>query len=108
MHALRRSALVLLCASLIGVAGLESQELPQAGDRVPAPVFTDPQRVAKLESAFPEIDRLFKAFAERSRVPGIAYGILIDGRLAHSGAAATATPGRKRRWMPTRCSASRR
>ncbi len=87
MHGLRRSALVLLCAGLIGVAGLESQELPRAGDRVPAPVFTDPQRVAKLRSAFPEIDRLFKAFAERSRVPGIAYGILIDGRLAHSGAA---------------------
>jgi CubicO group peptidase (beta-lactamase class C family) len=40
----------------------------------------------KLESAFPEIDRLFRAFAERSRVPGIAYGIVIDGRLAHSGA----------------------
>ena len=82
-----RSALVVLCAGFIGVAGLESQELPRAGDRVPAPVFTDPQRVAKLRSAFPEIDRLFKAFAERSRVPGIAYGILIDGHLAHSGAA---------------------
>ena len=49
-------------------------------------MFTDPQRIAKLESAFPEIDRLFRAFAERSRVPGIAYGIVIDGRLVHSGA----------------------
>jgi len=87
MHGSRRSALVVLCAGLIGVAGLASQELPRAADRVPAPVFTDPQRVAKLVSAFPEIDRLFKAFAERSRVPGIAYGILIDGRLAHAGAA---------------------
>ncbi|MFO7695251.1 MAG: serine hydrolase domain-containing protein [Vicinamibacterales bacterium] len=50
-------------------------------------MFTDPQRASKLESAFPEIDRLFRAFAGRSRVPGIAYGILIDGRLAHAGAA---------------------
>ena len=87
MSGLRRSALVLLCAALGGASGLSSQSLPPAADRVPPPVFTDPQRVAKLESAFPEIDRLFRAFAERSRVPGIAYGIVIDGRLAHSGAA---------------------
>ena len=86
MHGVARSALVALCAGLIGVAGLESQELLRARDRVPAPVFADSQRVAKLVSAFPEIDRLFKEFAERSRVPGIAYGILIDGRLAHAGA----------------------
>jgi CubicO group peptidase (beta-lactamase class C family) len=53
---------------------------------MPPPVFTDPQRVARLETAFPEIDRQFRAFAERARVPGIAYGVIIDGRLAHSGA----------------------
>ena len=71
----------------LGAAGLKSQSAPPAADRVPPPAFMDPQRVEKLESAFPEIDRLFRAFAERSHVPGIAYGIVIDGRLAHSGAA---------------------
>ena len=86
MNRLGRSAFGILSSGLIAVAGLGSQELPRSADRVPPPVFTDPQRVAKLESAFPEIDRLFKAFGERSRVPGIAYGIVIDGRLAHSGA----------------------
>jgi CubicO group peptidase (beta-lactamase class C family) len=85
MHSLRRAALLPLIASLISGAGISSQSLRPA-DRVPPPVFTDPQRVAKLESAFPEIDRLFRAFAERSRVPGIAYGVIIDGRLAHAGA----------------------
>jgi CubicO group peptidase (beta-lactamase class C family) len=87
MSGLARLALVTLCAGLTGVAGIGSQELPRSSDRVPPPVFTDPRRVEKLESAFPEIDRLFRAFAERSRVPGIAYGIIVDGRLAHSGAA---------------------
>ena len=86
MSGLRRSVIVLLCAGVLGVDGLSSQSLPPAADRVPPPLFTDPQRGAKLESAFPEIDRLFRAFAERGRVPGIAYGIVIDGRLAHSGA----------------------
>ncbi|HEU4584290.1 MAG TPA: serine hydrolase domain-containing protein [Gemmatimonadaceae bacterium] len=48
---------------------------------------TDPERVAKLRTAFPEIDSLMRAFAERSKVPGIAYGIVVDGKLAHAGTA---------------------
>jgi CubicO group peptidase (beta-lactamase class C family) len=79
----------------LGAAGLKSQSAPPPADRVPPPAFTDPQRVEKLESALPEIDRLFRAFAERSRVPGIAYGIVIDGRLAHSGAAGYRDVGTK-------------
>jgi CubicO group peptidase (beta-lactamase class C family) len=46
---------------------------------------TDPERVAKLATAYPEIDSLMRAFAERTRVPGIAYGIVVDGKLAHVG-----------------------
>jgi CubicO group peptidase (beta-lactamase class C family) len=84
----RHLAMVLIaCAVELGGAGVAFQA-PQAGnDRLPPPVVTDPQRVEKLRSAFPDVDRLFRAFAERSRVPGIAYGIVIDGRLAHAGAA---------------------
>ena len=42
-------------------------------------------RLAKLESSFPEIDRLMIAFAERSKVPGIAYGVVVDGKVVHIG-----------------------
>jgi CubicO group peptidase (beta-lactamase class C family) len=49
--------------------------------------FADPERVAKLRAAFPDVDRLMRDFAERARVPGIAYGIIIDGRIAHTGTA---------------------
>jgi CubicO group peptidase (beta-lactamase class C family) len=80
-----RPTAAVLCLVLGGAAALQSQPGPAAA-RVPAPVFTDPARVAKLEGAFPEVDRLFRAFADRTRVPGIAYGIVIDGRLAHTGA----------------------
>ena len=86
MTVLRRAVSVLVCTGVLGAAGLRSQSMPPASDRVPPPVFTDAQRIAKLESALPEIDRLFREFAERSRVPGIAYGIVIDGRLAHTNA----------------------
>lgn len=65
-------------------AAARSQGVAGNGASSPA---TDPQRLAKLGTAFPEIDSLMRAFAERSHVPGIAYGIVIDGKLAHVGTA---------------------
>ncbi len=81
-----RPAAFALCLLVAVTAPLHAQAPAPPAGRVPPPSFADPDRAAKLERAFPEIDRLFKAFAERSRVPGIAYGIVIDGRLAHAGA----------------------
>ncbi len=49
--------------------------------------FADANRLATLSAAFPEIDRVMQSFAEHSRVPGIAYGIIVDGRLVHAGTA---------------------
>jgi CubicO group peptidase (beta-lactamase class C family) len=63
---------------------VESQAARTSSIAAPAQ-FSDPQRLAKLSSAFPEIDRLMQGFAERSHVPGIAYGIIVDGRLVHVG-----------------------
>jgi CubicO group peptidase (beta-lactamase class C family) len=53
--------------------------------KTPVPRFTDPDRRAKLEKAFAEIDRLFQAYASDAHVPGAAWGIIIDGELAHTG-----------------------
>lgn len=73
-----RSILLLLCIPALGVAQSTSS-------RAPAPAFTDPQRLAKLEGAFPAIDRMMRAFAERANVPGIGYGIIVDGKVVHLG-----------------------
>lgn len=74
------------CA-LAGLAvALPSAALAQdAREQAVAPpaAFTDPAREAKLRSAFPAIDQLVRGFADRSAVPGVAYGLVIDGRLAH-------------------------
>ncbi|HEU4629232.1 MAG TPA: serine hydrolase domain-containing protein [Gemmatimonadaceae bacterium] len=59
---------------------------PPAGGAASA-AFADPQRVARLAAAFPAIDSLMRGYAERSHVPGMAYGIIVDGRLAHVGTA---------------------
>ncbi len=47
--------------------------------------FADARRAEKLRAAFPAIDALMQDFAVREKVPGIAYGIVIDGALAHVG-----------------------
>ena len=44
-------------------------------------------RRARLAGAFADVDRLFTDFATTNHVPGAAWGIVIDGGLAHSGAA---------------------
>src|SRR5688572_23524205 len=56
-----------------------------ASDAYPPPRFTDPDRVKKLESALPEIDRLFKAYAAREKIPAMVWGVVIDSRIAHVG-----------------------
>src|SRR5215212_6293582 len=48
---------------------------------VPPPQFTDPQRKQKLAAAFPEIEKLFKGFMDRSQSPGAVFGVVIDGEL---------------------------
>lgn len=54
-----------------------------ASGRYPTPRFADPGRRAKLESAFPELDKLLAAYRESRGIPGLVYGVVIDGELAH-------------------------
>jgi CubicO group peptidase (beta-lactamase class C family) len=57
--------------------------------------FTDPERRVKLARAFPEIDTMFREFAERQHVPGAAWGIVVDGELVHTGASGVRDVGSK-------------
>jgi D-alanyl-D-alanine-carboxypeptidase/D-alanyl-D-alanine-endopeptidase len=51
----------------------------------PPPQFSDPDRPKKLAAAFPEVDRLMTDYATKRAVPGMVWGVVIDGRLAHFG-----------------------
>ncbi len=62
-------------------------QAPAAVHTSPPAAFSDPDRRATLAKAFPEIDRLVHAFMAERRVPGAAWGIVIDGELAHLGVA---------------------
>lgn len=59
-----------------GAAGRSSSIAPPAR-------FADSERDTKLRAAFPAIDSLIAAFVAMRRVPGYAYGIVVDGQLAH-------------------------
>jgi CubicO group peptidase (beta-lactamase class C family) len=53
------------------------------------PLLSSPERAQRVEgpaAAFPEIDRLFREFAAQTHVPGAAWGIVLDGELAHAAA----------------------
>jgi CubicO group peptidase (beta-lactamase class C family) len=56
------------------------------GDYVPAR-FADPEREATLTAALPAVDSIFREYVAGARVPGAAWGVLIDGRLVHVGTA---------------------
>ncbi|MBX7119777.1 MAG: beta-lactamase family protein [Gemmatimonadaceae bacterium] len=76
------TALAVACtvASGAGTAEAHAQSLSSVA---PPARFADPQRAEKLRAAFPAVDSLIARFAAERRVPGYAYGIIIDGRLAH-------------------------
>ncbi|MBN8824870.1 MULTISPECIES: serine hydrolase [unclassified Spirosoma] len=49
------------------------------------PTFTDGDRLKKLEAAFPIVEKLFKDAVEKRHFPGLAFGIVLDGKLVYSG-----------------------
>ncbi|WP_051670786.1 serine hydrolase domain-containing protein [Bryobacter aggregatus] len=48
------------------------------------PQFLNPQRKALLASSYPEIDKVFQKFFEEKQVPGMVYGLIIDGELVRT------------------------
>ncbi len=73
---------LVLSSILFGAALACAEPLVSQGHQ-----FADPQRLIRLSSAFPAIDSVMRAFADRAQVPGIAYGIIVDGKLVHVGTA---------------------
>jgi CubicO group peptidase (beta-lactamase class C family) len=47
--------------------------------------FADATRAENIKMIIPIIDSLYKATAEKNHFPGLAYGIVVDGKLLHAG-----------------------
>jgi CubicO group peptidase (beta-lactamase class C family) len=48
-------------------------------------VFPDAGRMEKIMQAFPVIDKVFKDYADSNHLPGVAYGLVVDGKLVYKG-----------------------
>ena len=48
-------------------------------------VFADANRMDKIKKTFPVIDKIFKDYADQNHLPGVAYGLVVDGKLIHKG-----------------------
>lgn len=49
------------------------------------PYFIDDNRLEKIQALLPIIDEMYKFHAQKNGYPGYAYGIVLDGKLIHSG-----------------------
>jgi CubicO group peptidase (beta-lactamase class C family) len=47
--------------------------------------FSDPDRLQKIRKAFAAVDAIFTKAAKDNHFPGLAYGIVVDGQLVHTG-----------------------
>ena len=69
--------LVALCGAVAGPARISAQTIPE---------FTDTDRSARVAETAAVVESMFRAHAEREHLPGIAFGVVLDGDLVYSGA----------------------
>lgn len=51
-----------------------------------APSLPDTDRLQKIQAAIPAIEQIYKTYAEKNHFPSVAFGIVADNKLIHSGA----------------------
>lgn len=56
-----------------------------ADEPYPPARFPSSDRLEKLQTAFPTVDAIFRRYATDKRIPGMVWGVVIDGQLAHVG-----------------------
>ena len=59
------------------------------------PAFADKDRRKKIEPLLPDIDQRYREYAEAQHIPGLVYGIVLEGKLVHTGALGFANLERK-------------
>lgn len=49
-----------------------------------AATYPDSGRVGKIKQVYPILDSMFRAYMEKNHLPGLSFGLVVDGRLVHS------------------------
>jgi CubicO group peptidase (beta-lactamase class C family) len=78
--------LLPLLLAVLGPTSLLAQT-PAPAAKTAQPIATvDVGRAALLAAAYPVLDKIYADYAARQHVPGLTYGLVVDGRLVHAGA----------------------
>ncbi len=48
-------------------------------------IFNDSTRLERINKVYPEIAKIYKDWAEKNHIPGLSYGIVVDGKLVFTG-----------------------
>ena len=49
------------------------------------PVFTDSARAERVKATQPFVEKMFREHMEKQHMPGLAYGVVLDGKLLYAG-----------------------
>ncbi|HAM72703.1 MAG TPA: serine hydrolase, partial [Verrucomicrobiales bacterium] len=77
---LSRTTLLLLLLLLVAAPRARAAEAPAFAQ----PAFADPDRRKGAEAVLPEIDTVFADLARKEHLPGLVYGVVMEGRLIHA------------------------
>lgn len=78
-----RLSFIVLSAASAALTALASQPYSP-------PAFTDPERATRIEAVLPKLDALYRDYAVAQHLPGMIYGVVVDGKLVHTFALGTA------------------
>ena len=48
------------------------------------PAFADPGRASRVQALLPEVDKIYADLVTKEHLPGLVYGVIVDGKLVHS------------------------
>jgi CubicO group peptidase (beta-lactamase class C family) len=82
-HRSRAITALSVALALYAVTALDVARAGAQSSVAPPARFAAADREARLRRAIPAVDSVMRAFQQRARVPGIAYGLVVDGRLFH-------------------------
>lgn len=68
--------------------------LASAAHAYTPPRFDDPGRLARIEAVLPQLDALYRDYAAARHLPGMVYGVVVDGKLIHTFALGSGNTGR--------------
>ena len=70
------------CRQQVAIPGIAAK--PSFNADYKKPVFTDKGRAEKIKLAIPLADSLLLCFMQQEHIPGLAWGMVLDGKLVHT------------------------